>query len=200
VAADLPHLLLDRLVEKALEDMAPQERLAFIERLFAQLPPDAQQEFLLRLAERLMGGQTPSVAAETREASSPSLSRGRRPPLRHRTRGRGQRGMAPWHVCCRMMDDWVQAPRPGAVTGPIARTFSALADETRLKIIKLLADRPHTVDELVQMLGLAQSTVSHHLRVLREAGVVAGEKRGRNVYYSLTEPLQSDSSGGLAED
>lgn len=75
-------------------------------------------------------------------------------------------------------------------TATPARVFSALADETRLKIIKLLSEGEKSVDELVQALGIAQSTTSHHLRVLKEARLIKGDKRGRSIYYSLTQPLQ----------
>jgi ArsR family transcriptional regulator len=41
---------------------------------------------------------------------------------------------------------------------------------------------------MVEFLGIAQSTTSHHLRVLKEANLIQGEKRGRNIYYSLVRP------------
>ena len=47
------------------------------------------------------------------------------------------------------------------------------------------------VDELVQVLGIAQSTTSHHLRVLKEAGLIQGDNRGRNAYYSFA-PASGD--------
>jgi DNA-binding transcriptional ArsR family regulator len=73
----------------------------------------------------------------------------------------------------------------------IAQMFNGLADETRVRIVKLLAKGEFTVDELVEFLEVAQSTTSHHLRVLKEANLIKGEKRGRNIYYSLVKPEQA---------
>ncbi|NKQ36584.1 MAG: winged helix-turn-helix transcriptional regulator [Chloroflexi bacterium] len=89
------------------------------------------------------------------------------------------------------MNDLVELPHADpAETADIARVFNAMADETRLKIVKLLSEREYGVDELVRELGIAQSTTSHHLRVLKEAGIVRGEKRGRSVFYSLIPAAQ----------
>lgn len=74
-----------------------------------------------------------------------------------------------------------------------AATLSAVADPVRLRIISMLAAAPDGVAcgcELEAPLGLSQPTVSHHLKVLREAGLVVGERRGRWVHYRLvTERL-----------
>lgn len=67
-----------------------------------------------------------------------------------------------------------------------ARLFRALADETRLAILRQLRERGEVCAcDFMACCGLAQPTVSHHLRVLREAGLVETEKRGLCVYYSL---------------
>jgi ArsR family transcriptional regulator len=70
----------------------------------------------------------------------------------------------------------------------LARQFAALADPVRLRLVSLLA----TADggavcacDLVEPVGKSQPTVSHHLRVLTEAGLVTSEKRGRNVWYGV---------------
>jgi len=179
---DLSQTLLERLIEKAFEGMSREEKLAFIDKLFTELSPAAQQEFLLRLHRQVTG-----AAANRRGAVAVMAG----PPFMRRMMERGPREFGPWQMCCRVMSDFVQAPRPGSVlTATVARVFNALADETRLKIIKLLGEGEKSVDELVQALGIAQSTTSHHLRVLREAGLVRGVKRGRNIYYSLTQPLE----------
>ena len=73
----------------------------------------------------------------------------------------------------------------------IAQMFNGLADETRVKIVKLLSKGEFTVDELVEFLNVPQSTTSHHLRVLKEANLIQGEKRGRNIYYSLVRPEEA---------
>jgi ArsR family transcriptional regulator len=69
-----------------------------------------------------------------------------------------------------------------------AELLTALADPVRLRIVSMLAAAPEGTAcgcELEAPLGLAQPTVSHHLRILRQAGLVEGERRGRWVHYSL---------------
>src|SRR5438874_11769879 len=67
-----------------------------------------------------------------------------------------------------------------------ARLFKALGDETRLAILRQLRDQGEVCAcDLVDCCHVAQPTVSHHLRVLREAGLVRGEKRGLWVYYRI---------------
>ena len=65
------------------------------------------------------------------------------------------------------------------------RLFKAVADPTRRRILKLLASGPHTVGEVVQQFQLAQPTISCHLAVLREAGLVHANRSGQYVIYSL---------------
>jgi ArsR family transcriptional regulator, arsenate/arsenite/antimonite-responsive transcriptional repressor len=69
-----------------------------------------------------------------------------------------------------------------------AAMFAALADPVRVRIVSMLAAAPEGTAcgcELEDPLGLAQPTVSHHLRILREAGLVVGERRGRWVHYRV---------------
>jgi ArsR family transcriptional regulator len=69
---------------------------------------------------------------------------------------------------------------------PDARLLHALADPMRLAIVRQLAtERETCACDLTVCIELSQPTVSHHLRVLREAGVVDAERRGTWVYYSL---------------
>jgi DNA-binding transcriptional ArsR family regulator len=63
----------------------------------------------------------------------------------------------------------------------------ALAAPVRIAIITELADGPKCVHEIVESVGSPQPLVSQHLRVLRGAGVVRGERRGREIAYSLTD-------------
>jgi ArsR family transcriptional regulator len=68
----------------------------------------------------------------------------------------------------------------------VAKGFAALADPVRLRLLSLIAARPEgevCACEMVEPLGKSQPTVSHHLKVLREAGLVEGEKRGTWVWY-----------------
>jgi DNA-binding transcriptional ArsR family regulator len=63
----------------------------------------------------------------------------------------------------------------------------ALAAPVRLAVITELADGPRRVHELVDAVGVSQSLVSQHLRVLRAAGLVASTRRGREIAYRLTD-------------
>ncbi len=66
-----------------------------------------------------------------------------------------------------------------------ARWFYALSDATRLQVIELLVNGERCVCELQDAIGAAQSRLSFHLRVLREAGLVNDRRAGRWVHYSL---------------
>ena len=69
-----------------------------------------------------------------------------------------------------------------------ARILRALASESRLRIIRRLADGECCVCDLVELIGADQSTVSKHLAVLRDSGIVEGDRRGQHVYYRLLTP------------
>lgn len=69
-----------------------------------------------------------------------------------------------------------------------ARILKAMAHPTRLFLIDELARGERCVCELTEMVGADTSTVSKHLSVLREAGIVSDEKRGLMVFYSLRVP------------
>jgi ArsR family transcriptional regulator len=70
----------------------------------------------------------------------------------------------------------------------LAQRFAALADPVRLRMLSLLANAAGgevCACDLVEPLGKSQPTVSHHLKVLSRAGLVVGERRGRNVWYAV---------------
>jgi ArsR family transcriptional regulator len=69
-----------------------------------------------------------------------------------------------------------------------ARIVKALAHPTRLFIVDELAKGERCVNELTAMIGADMSTVSKHLTVLRNVGVIVDEKRGLQVFYSLRTP------------
>lgn len=79
---------------------------------------------------------------------------------------------------------------PTAGLGRLVRIYKALGDRTRLRLVKLLADlEPGSalcVNALVAELGVSQPAVSQHLRVLRAADLVVGERRGYHVHYRLS--------------
>jgi len=67
----------------------------------------------------------------------------------------------------------------------VRRWFGALSDETRLRLIGLLVEGEQCVCDLTDALDAAQSRLSFHLKVLKDAGLVTDRKDGRWVYYSL---------------
>lgn len=76
---------------------------------------------------------------------------------------------------------------PPSGTAGRAAFFRALGDETRMEIVALLAASPGALCacEIEARFDLSQPTISHHLRLLREAGVVTSERRGSWVHYAL---------------
>lgn len=76
-----------------------------------------------------------------------------------------------------------------------ARVVKAMAHPTRLFIIDQLAKGERCVCELTEMIGADVSTVSKHLSVLRNAGVVQDDKRGAQVFYALKVPCVTNFFG-----
>lgn len=87
--------------------------------------------------------------------------------------------------------------RPEQNLGAHAPLLRALGDEGRLRIVSRLAtsDGPMCVCDLMTGIDLSQPTISHHLKVLKDAGVVRSERRGSWVYYTLELAIL----GSLAE-
>ncbi len=80
------------------------------------------------------------------------------------------------------------SPLGEAHAAELARAFGALADPARLRILSLVASAEAgeiCVCDLVDPIGKSQPTVSHHLKVLSDAGLIAGDKRGRWVWYRV---------------
>jgi DNA-binding transcriptional ArsR family regulator len=71
------------------------------------------------------------------------------------------------------------------VAARVAEAMQALATPSRVLILAQLRERPHSVSELVDAVGMEQSAVSHQLRLLRDIGLVVGDRHGRRVVYSL---------------
>jgi DNA-binding transcriptional ArsR family regulator len=77
-------------------------------------------------------------------------------------------------------------------------TFAkALADETRQKIMKLVCCQWLSVNEIVEHLDVSQPTVSHHLALLREAGLVHVREEGKQTFYSLNQERVASCCGQL---
>lgn len=67
----------------------------------------------------------------------------------------------------------------------VAESMNALSTPSRVLLLAYLRERPRSVSELVAAVGMEQSAVSHQLRLLRDGGLVVGERHGRRVVYSL---------------
>ncbi|MDH6142919.1 MULTISPECIES: ArsR/SmtB family transcription factor [Kitasatospora] len=108
-------------------------------------------------------------------------------------------------LCCSPL---VREPLGEADAGELARMFKALSDPVRLRLLSLIASHEGgeaCVCDLTGPFDVSQPTISHHLKVLREAGLVGSERRGTWVYYwvlpaalaSLSALLQAP--GGQAQ-
>jgi ArsR family transcriptional regulator, arsenate/arsenite/antimonite-responsive transcriptional repressor len=87
--------------------------------------------------------------------------------------------------CCPSV---LSAPLGATDAAELATGFSALADPVRLRVLSMLAASPEgevCVCDFVDPLGKSQPTISHHMKILSEAGLVQGDRRGKWVWYSL---------------
>ncbi len=75
------------------------------------------------------------------------------------------------------------------------KTFQALSDPTRRKILTDLKSGPKTAGELAAQFELTAATVSHHLSVLRESGLIWSEKQGKYVRYELNTSVVDELLG-----
>jgi ArsR family transcriptional regulator, arsenate/arsenite/antimonite-responsive transcriptional repressor len=83
----------------------------------------------------------------------------------------------------------------------LSSAFKALGDPARLRLLSLIGSHPNgevCACELVTPLGLSQPTVSHHLKVLHQAGLLEREKRGTWVYYRVSEDRLDNLAGLLS--
>jgi ArsR family transcriptional regulator, arsenate/arsenite/antimonite-responsive transcriptional repressor len=93
----------------------------------------------------------------------------------------------------------VRAPIGESAAAGLARVFKALGDPVRLRLVSLIGAHQGgeaCVCDLTDAFELTQPTISHHLKVLREAGIITSERRGTWVYYRL-EPAVLDRMGAL---
>jgi ArsR family transcriptional regulator, arsenate/arsenite/antimonite-responsive transcriptional repressor len=98
--------------------------------------------------------------------------------------------------CCPSVLD---APLEEAEAVDLARVFGALADPVRLRLLSLIADAGEVCAcELLEPLGKAQPTVSHHTKALADAGLIVGEKRGRWVWWSIVPERVATVADALA--
>ena len=98
--------------------------------------------------------------------------------------------------CCRPI---AAAPLGEEEAAELAGAFAALADPVRLRLFSLIAAAGEICScDLQEPLGKSQPTISHHTRVLSEAGLVTGEKRGRWVWWSIVPERLADLSAATA--
>jgi len=93
----------------------------------------------------------------------------------------------------------VREPMDETAAAGMAQVFKALGDPVRLRLVSLIGAHQGgevCVCELTEAFDLTQPTISHHLKVLREAGIITSERRGTWVYYRL-EPATLDRMGAL---
>lgn len=79
------------------------------------------------------------------------------------------------------------------------RTFAALADPTRRKILRLLRKRSMSAGELAEAFDLSKPTLSHHFRVLKAAGLVRAERQGTSIVYTLQANLLEEAATELLD-
>lgn len=79
------------------------------------------------------------------------------------------------------------APRPDHARAVAALRFRALGDETRLRILEHLVAGERSVSDLMVLVDVGQSLMSHHLRILRQAGLVIDRRDGRWIHYAIAE-------------
>jgi ArsR family transcriptional regulator len=111
----------------------------------------------------------PATAQKTAQKTAPATAREIPPPA----------------GCCPPL---LQQPITAAEAAGLARRLKALADPSRLQLVSLIAAHQGgeaCVCELTGVLGLSQPTISHHLKVLIEAGLLSRDKRGVWAYYRL---------------
>jgi ArsR family transcriptional regulator len=103
----------------------------------------------------------------------------------------------PVDQCCPSV---LSAPLDAADAAELAKGFAALSDPVRLRVLSMLAAADHgevCVCDFVDPLGKSQPTISHHLKILSEAGLVQGERRGKWVWYSLNRDRLAELRGAI---
>lgn len=72
------------------------------------------------------------------------------------------------------------------------RVFKALADENRLKVLELLKEGEQCACDILNKLEITQPTLSHHMKILADSGIVKARKQGKWVYYSINKIMYAD--------
>ncbi len=80
----------------------------------------------------------------------------------------------------------------GELLGSLVRFFSIFSDSTRLRMLSALAISEMCVTDISRVLGINQTTVSHQLRFLKDAGIVNADRHGKIIFYSLSNDVVND--------
>jgi len=99
-------------------------------------------------------------------------------------------------TCCSGSSGWLDRDAADA----LAARLGAAADPVRLQVLSIIAHAPGgevCACDFVDPLGKSQPTISHHLKVLAEAGLIEGDKRGRWIWYRLGPSAVDDLAGSL---
>lgn len=102
----------------------------------------------------------------------------------------------PSAACCGGATQWIARADADA----LASRLAAVADPIRLQVLSIIANAPSgevCACDFVEPLGKSQPTVSHHLKVLAEAGLVEGDRRGRWIWYRLGDDAVDNLAGSL---
>jgi ArsR family transcriptional regulator len=91
----------------------------------------------------------------------------------------------------------IRSPKSAARQARVASWFHALSDETRLEIVSMLASGERCVCDLTDALDAAQSRLSFHLKVLKDAGIVTDRRDGRWVHYSINRDRLDEMESAL---
>jgi DNA-binding transcriptional ArsR family regulator len=107
------------------------------------------------------------------------------------------------YVYYAVADEFINAD-PEAPPSWLVRTYKALSDERRLRILRRLSEEDTSLEELTEMLGLSKSTVHHHISILRAAGLIRihvstskNSKNSKKRIYSLRDQALNDATGFL---
>lgn len=81
----------------------------------------------------------------------------------------------------------------------VARIFKALCDENRIRILRILQSGEKCACRLLEALNVTQPTLSHHMKLLCDSGIVSGRKEGKWMYYSISSEGAKIAADALAE-
>jgi len=84
-------------------------------------------------------------------------------------------------------------------TKSYSRYFKAFSDPTRLKILQLLSSKEMTVTEIVKAVNLSQPTISRHLAIMRDAGILSDRRDGQNIFYKLNKNVVIKCCSGFCD-